>query len=288
MATEASTWYVEKYKSGVLMEYQSQGHVLRGTYMPPAQIDGKKMYFPKAGKGSARKMEIGSDLVPMNAGRSRVELTTEAYQAAEYVYQVDLDRMSANENAVAQQQAALALGRKHDSIIYDEIHAGTGTYGTVIGAFDAAWDLAKALSVSTNLYKRDVPEDGRAYCMIPQLAFSQMMGFEEFSSADWVRGDLPFMKVRRAKFWGGVNWFTGPDELFPTSTNDVTFYAWHWMSIGSGYNGNDLNTRVTWENSKTGWLHNNWMDMGATVLQGGTTGGIIECRFQGNSAITIN
>lgn len=288
MTIEAPTWYVEKYKDGVLMEYQSQGHVLRGTYMPPAEINGKKMYFPKAGKGSARKMEVASDAVPMNAGRTRVELEAEAYQAYEYVYQVDLDRMSANEQAVAQLQCAQALGRQHDQLIMDAIHAGAGGYGTTVGSGAAAWNLAYALTVSTNLYKRDVPEDGRAYCMLPQLAFSQMMGFEEFSSSDWVAGDLPFMKVRRAKFWAGINWFTGPEELFPYSSTDMTFYAWHFNAIGSGYNGASLNTKVMWENPKTAWGHNNWMDMGATVLLGGTTGGIIECHFKSDSAITIN
>lgn len=288
MSTEAPAWYVEQYKSGVLYEYQSKGHTLAGTYMPPSRINGRTMHFPVAGKGEAVEMIIGSDAKPMNAGRSDVELVPKAYQAYEYVYQADLDRMSANENQVAQEQCAKAMGRKHDAVVYAALDAGRGTYGTVIGDFSSGWDLAKALAVADNLFDRDVEEDGMAYCGLPQRAFSQMMGFEEFSSADWVRGDLPFQKVRRAKFWGGINWFTLPKALFPRTGTSLTFYAWHFKALGSGYNGEQLNTRVMWENPKTAWGHNNWMDIGAKVLLGGTEGGIIECRMKSDSAITIN
>jgi len=287
MSTEAPTWYVEKYKAGVLFKYQSEGHVLRGTYMPPTKIDGKTMHFPIAGKGKAVKMKVGADGKPMNAGRENKTVTADAYQALEQINSVDLGRMAANENVVAQKQCADALGRKHDEIIFSSINDGAGGYGATYGSAAAAWNLASALEAVTAHYNKDVPEDGRSYCMLPQLAFSQMMGFEEFSNSQWVGGDLPFAKVRRAKQWAGVNWFTGPQDLFNLSTSsaDTAFYIWHMNAIGSGYNDQSLNTRITWENLKTAWISNNWMDMGATVL---LPEGITECHYKNDSAIVIN
>lgn len=286
MSTEAPTWYTEQYKAGVLFKYQSEGHVLRGTYMPPAEISGKTMYFPIAGKGDAVEMKVGADLVPMNAGRSRVSVTTKAYQAAEYINAVDLGRMSANENAVAQKQCSDALGRRHDKIIIGSIHAGTSTYGTVQGSSVAAWDLSKALSAITAHFKKDIPEDGKSFCGIPQLAFSQMMTYTAFSNSQWVGGDLPFAAKRRAKYWAGVNWFPLPEDLFTalTASTVTSFYIWHYAAIGSGYNGQSLNSKITWENPKTAWLSNNWMDMGATVL---LPEGITECVYKNDSAIVV-
>lgn len=282
MATEAPNWYVEKYKSEVLYQYQSAGHTLRGTYMPPSRIDGKTLYFPLAGKGTSTELIVGADLKPMNAGRSLKNVQTKAYQAAEYIYQVDLDRMSANENAVAAKQCADALGRRCDKIVYDTVHAGAGTYGTVRGNAAGAWTLQDALQAATDLFTKDVPEDGRAYCGLPQLAFSQMMTYEEFNNSQWVAGDLPFQKVRRAKFWAGVNWFTLPEEIFPKASTVTSFYLWHFNAIGAGYNGAEMNTKITWENSKTAWLTNNWMDMGATML---LPEGVVQCQFKNDSAI---
>jgi len=286
MSTEAPTWYTEQYKSNVLFKYQSEGHVLRGTYMPPAEISGKTMYFPIAGKGKATKMKTGANLTPMNAGRERKSVTAEAYQAAEYIFAVDLARMSANENAVAQKQCSDALGRQHDEIIVGAVHAGVGTYGTVYGSTTAAWDLAKALAAVTGHFKKDIPEDGKSFCPMPQLAFSQMMTYDAFSNSQWVGGDLPFAAKRRAKFWAGVNWFPLPEDLFtPLTASTVTsFYIHHYSAIGSGYNGASLNSKITWENPVTAWLSNNWMDMGAAVL---LPEGITECTYKNDSAITL-
>lgn len=284
MSTEAPNWYVERYKADVIYQFQAAGHVLRGTYMPPAKIEGKTLYFPIAGKGDATEMpENISDLKPMNAGRDKKSVTTKAYQAAEYIREIDLNRMSVNERAVAQKQAADALGRRADKVVYGALQAGTGTYGTVRGNAGGAWTLGDALQVATDLFKKDVPEDGRAYCGVPQQAWSQMMTYEEFNNSQWVAGDLPFQKVRRAKFWAGINWFTLPEELFITTANVTKFYAWHFNALGAGYNGEEMATRVTWENPKTAWLHNSWMDIGATVL---LPEGIVECQYLSTSALT--
>jgi hypothetical protein len=283
MSTEAPTWYVEQYKAGVLYQFQSDAHVLRGTYMPPAKIDGKTLYFPIAGKGTATEMVIGADAKPMNAGRTRKSVTTKAYQAYELINEVDLERMSTNEKEVAQRQAAMALGRRHDKVVYDAVHGGAGTYGTVRGNAGGAWTLGDALQAATDLFKKDVPEDGRAFCGLPQQAFSQMMTYEEFNNSQWVGGDMPFAKVRRAKAWAGVNWFTLPEELFPTAANVTTFYLWHFNSIGAGYNGQELNTRISWENSKTAWAANNWMDLGATVL---LPEGVVQCQYLSTSTLS--
>ncbi|MGL4397636.1 MAG: phage capsid protein [Hyphomicrobium sp.] len=283
MSTEAPTWYVEKYKSDVLFSFQSQGHILKGLTMPPSKIDGKTLYFPVAGKGSAVEMVVGSDLKPMNAGRSNKQVTTKAYQAAEFINQVDLDRMAANEMAVATQQAATALGRVCDKIVVDAVDGGAGSYGTAYGSGAAAWDLKFALAASTGHFNKDIPQDGQSYCMLPHQAFAQMMSYSVFSSSDWVATDLPFTKFARAKQWAGINWFAGPAEHFRATANDVRFYIWHRNAIGSGYNGSELNTKITWENIKTAWLANNWMDMGASVL---LPEGITECHYLGTSGIT--
>ena len=284
MAQLAPNWYVEKYRSGVLHEYQQRGYRLRGTHAKEGRIQAKKAHFPIAGKGSAKPLNIGSDLTPMNANRTDKVVDLVAYQAAEYIYAVDLERMSANEMDVAQRSAAMALGRKHDEIIIDEINTLAGSLGGTAGAAASAWDLAKALTACQKLQANDVPWDGRVFAPLPSLAWNQMLTFQQFSSSDYVGPDLPFTKVTDRKTWNGVHWFLLGDEFFPLSGTDMTFFIWHMDAIGSADNG-EVKSVIDWQNPKTAWLANNWMDMAAKVL---LPEGIIECHFKSDSAITVS
>lgn len=293
MTTSASEWFRTEWIGGVNHIYQNEGFMLRKTCTEGKMTSASKGYFRFAGKGTATKMKQGGvpgDVVPMNAGRTKIDVDIENYQAAEWIHEIDLDKMDIDERQAAQRTAAMALGRKHDSVImaavdtFNGAGAGGSLHGTAIGAYNAAWTIQKMQEVARALSQRDVPADARAYCCVPATAWQQAMSYQQFSNSQWT-DEKTLDSGAKAKFWNKIHWFEGYEELFPTDgANGRRFYAWHESAVGQ-VNNKELNSRITYENIKTAWLANNWMGMNGRCLQGGPTGGIIECRVDNTSAI---
>lgn len=207
MSTEAPNWWREEYIAGATHLFQSKGNLVRGTIKDGKLTDAKSGYFRLAGKGVATKMKAGggpNEAVPMNAGRSKVKVDIDNYQAAEWIEEVDLDKMDLDERQEAQATAAMALGRKFDDVVYRVLDAGTGTFGTAVGAVNTAWSIPLAMSAINTLQKRDVPWDGDVYCILPPTAWNQMLVNQVFSNSQW-SDEKSLAQGVTAKKWNGVN-----------------------------------------------------------------------------------
>lgn len=287
MTMSVEAWYREKYLSKVTYKYNNAGFLLKPLVTPPAEMDGKKLYFPVSLPGEAAETKRGDDVKTMNAGKELKEVVAKRYEAAEYVYKFDINKTSATEMEVNTKNAADALGQRHDRTIMDAIHAGAGGYGAVIGSFAAGWDLSKAFQAETALRRRcDNPRE-YAYCVLPILAFNQMLTFKEFNNSDYV-GDYPLAKGVQARTWGFTHYVAGYDRLFSgyragENGVDVTFYYWFPHAIGSGGAGG-IETDINYVPIKRAWLHDNTLEAGSTVL---LPEAIQECRFKGDSTVAF-
>lgn len=283
MSLQVSNWYRERYLSKITYKYKNGGFLLKGTVTPPAEMDGKKLYFPVSLPGVATKTKRGDKVKRMNAGKELKEVTAEWWEAAEMVYKMDINKTSATEMETNTKNASDALGQAHDSIIMDAVHAGAGNYGAVVGADNQAWDLAKALDAETRLRQRCQNPREFNYCCIPLRAFQQMMTFDQFNRADYV-GDYPLAKGVMAKTWGRTHYIQGYDEMFRSvSGTGLSFYYWFPQAIGSGDTGG-IKTDINYLPDERGWLHDNLLEAGASVL---LPEAIQECKFDNASAITF-
>ena len=283
MAAQAEAWFRELYLSKVIYKYTNKGFLLKQHITPPAEMDGKKLYFPVALPGTASETRRGDKVKTMNSGRQLVEITANWYEAAEKIFKMDIHKMSPNEMEVATWDAAQALGKKHDQVIIGKVHAGAGTYGDVVGDFNTGWDLQKAMTAVDLLYDKTENPDDHAVCVIPTRAFAQMMAFEAFSSSDYV-GDYPLAKGVKAKTWFKCHWIEGYRGLFPLSGTDQTFYAWFPKSIGSGDSGG-VKSDINYLPEERAWLADNLMEIGTTVL---LPEGIQECKMKSTSLIQLS
>lgn len=285
MTISVEAWYREKYLSKVTHKYSSAGFLLKPLVQPPAEMDGKKLYFPISLPGKATKTKRADDVKTMNAGKELKEVVADRYEAAEYVYKFDINKTSATEMEVNTKNAADALGQAHDLTIMDAVHAGAGNYGAVIGAFNAGWDLSKAFQAETALRRRCKNPREYAYCCLPILAFNQMLTFKEFNNSQYV-GDHPLAQGVQARTWGFTHYIAGYDQLFSgyrdgQAGTDVTFYYWFSQAVGSGGAGG-IETDINYIPTKRAWLHDNTMEAGSVVL---LPEAIQECRFKGDSAL---
>lgn len=259
MSQLAENWFVEEYRRNVRHLYQSQGYMLRGTVMPEGRIEGKKVYFPVAGKKKAVRMSRGDDAVPANPDRSFVSAELEDWQVYDLIHYIDLNKMTVAERTVVQQEGAMALGRRADRIIVDAMAASFPSGQTTGSGGDIT--LADAMAAADALFARGAPDDGQVYCLLPYKWLSVLNTYKQFNSAEWVNyAGQGFPSRTRGKFWNGVNWIVmaeaadDDDEkpfIVPT-TNQLYSFMWHRNAVGavSNYEGQ---TFVSWLNPKTAW-----------------------------------
>lgn len=291
MSQLAPSWFVEEYRSNVRHAYQSTGYLLKNTVMPEGRIEGKKVYFPVAGKAKARRMSRGDDAVPANPDRSFVSAELEDWQVYDLIHYIDLNKMTVNERTVVQQTGAMALGRRADRIIIDALGASFPSNQTT--GSGGAIDLASIMTGANALFARGVPDDGQVYCLLPYLWLSILNTYKQFNSAEWVNYEgLGFPKRTRGKFWNGVNFIAmaesadDADEAPFTvpSSNQWYSYMWHRNAIGA-CNNYEGQTFMSWLNPKTAWDVNMIMQGCAKRIM---DAGVQRLHFASNTAITAS
>lgn len=287
MATEAPAWFVTQYEDRAMHLYQAEGNRLRPTVTAATRVEADKARFMFAGPGTARKIMKGSPAVPMNTGRTNVEVSLETWQAFDEVEEYDLDRMNIAEREVVAQTGAMALGRATDAEIITKLNAGAATSGNnYLANTSTAFGLVEAMTMCQKLQVALKGKwDGKVYCPLPAILWNQLLSFKQVNSADHVGQDLPFVKATDTRFWNGVNWFLFADEFFPVpAANQADVFMWHQSAVGWG-NNTDLKADWQWDNRQTCWTVNMRAKGCAVLLQ---SAGVVRGRFLTNTAITVN
>lgn len=261
----ASNWYVQQWRDGVLHTYQHKGFTLKNVTTAPVKIIGEQMRFLIGTTAEAEEdVKIGDDARPMNAGHDRVDVTTKKSRAFSEVFEDDLDQMTADEMQYYRELSAMALGRVHDRTIVRELNQGTQT----VGAYNTAAGLATILQAAQKLQTASVPwEAGQIYCAVDSVTWNRLMTFEQFSSSDYVGAALPYVGGGLAKSWNGINIFQLDDGILRENdaSGQATCLMWHKSAMGFGYT-RELTGTVVWDNRKDAWTHNMRMRIGAKKL----------------------
>ncbi|MBJ7535288.1 hypothetical protein JDN40_14345 [Rhodomicrobium vannielii ATCC 17100] len=286
MSNEALNWAQEQFDTRVNHVYQSKGYLTKGMTTGPAKIDGVKMWFNIAGKGTAQPYARGDQVKVMNSSRDRVSIDAREWDAADYVYDWDQDRIPVNEMDVVVDTASMALGRQHDTVLFDLVR-GTDFSGQISGSFTAAFGPGEMLAARRELFSRDVPvDDGQFFCGLPPIVFDTMMSYEVFANSQWVGGNLPFADGLRKRSWQNINFFELPVYLQTiASSTQGKFYVWHKSALGTGHTGQPI--KSAWEDERAKWKR---MFYRATISGGATVilkDGVQECRYKADAAPTF-
>lgn len=291
MAQEAPNWYVQAYIDRAVEVFQAKGHRLKGMYTEPARIEANVVNWMIAGKGEAVPLQRGGFGAAMNAARSTVNATMRDWQAADWVWQVDIAKMTANEMEVVQSTCGKALGRRSDLIALSALNAGNLTIisdGATAANNGSGFTLPMALSGIQQLQAQDVDtEDGQIFCGLPSLAWNQFLSYRQVNDADWVGYDgQPYKNGSKFKDWNGVKWFRMSDKYAgaPGAVWQQDFWMWHKSALGFATNY-EVKSVVTWENIFSGWYHNNIFAACAALL---LPAGAIRFRINPATPITVN
>lgn len=266
MSSRAPQWFENKYISGVILSLQDEGYRLKGTVNETGEQKGNQVTWKTAGRGDATIMSTAVERRPvMNADRGNFTTTMVDYEANEWILSTDIEKMSENEQQVAQETAAMAFGRLFDKLNMATMDAAAGAITTIDVTAAAAPSIVDVITASGQILSKGINGAPQLFCALPQMVMLQLELYREFSSADYV-GDRPMMKLIGARTYKGVTYIPLPDEHFAVpSGGNVDYYVWQKAALGFVPNYG-LRSRIDYVPTEKAYFAGNTMGCATSVL----------------------
>lgn len=231
MSARAPAWFEAKFIAGAIHRLQSQGFLTKGMFASETGIKGNTVTWKLAGTGEASPMvagEIGERPV-LNAARDIVTATMEDWEANEFIGAVDPEKMTENEQQVAQQTIGMAIGRRFDRIPLAKLDAASPTN---LGSVAANVTVENVMEAQAQILSNGNSGSYDLYCLLPFKQLTALTLTKAFSNADYVT-DTPLMKKIGARRWNGVMYVPAPDTYFRVpAANQYDFYMWSKECVG--------------------------------------------------------
>ncbi|HCS22608.1 MAG TPA: hypothetical protein DIW20_02570 [Rhodospirillaceae bacterium] len=263
--------FVKDYDKQVKVAYQREGSLLANTVRKRKNVVGDSVRFQKYGFINAVGKTRNGDLEFQNPDHSYVEAAMVDRYAPVQVD--DLDQLATNndEQALAAQSGAWALGRETDSQIITAL-SGASQY---VGDYSKGLNKSELVDGLVMLDNKKVPNKGRFAALWPKH-FYELINIAEVSSSDYVGDKFPWLKGEEAFYWNGTMWIKHSGLL--TAEGDATHgrsYIWHQMAAGHG-SGADVSTRIDWDTRAQAYNIVSKMKGGAALIE---EDGVVELRF---------
>jgi len=237
MANSVTTSFVQQYKNNLIMLYQQKASKLRETGRIE-MVTGKQAFFERLAASEAlQKTSRHSEQDIVDSLHTRRMVTLADYYWNDYIDKEDRLKMLIDPQSPYAQNAASALGRKLDDVIYDALRgsAYSGETGTTtvtlpsaqkIAHGSAGMTLAKILQAHRMLNAAEVPMDNR-YFVIESNGLEDLLGVSQLTSADF--------NAVRLLTTGEINSFMGFRWIiynFAAESNVYYGLAFHRDSLG--------------------------------------------------------
>lgn len=274
MSKDLSAVQVKEFDDEVKHAFQGSSK-LEGTVTYRGNVTGGAYDFRLMGKGMGHERGApSSDVIPMDVTHSKPTATLSDWEFPEYTDIYKDAEVNFDEVEQLAQTIAKAGQRRKDQLIIDAMAAGTFNatltdgqgllVDTNVGGAATGLNVAKLRAVKKMFVAREADE--MIYIAIDSEGLDDLLGNTEITSADYnsvkalVQGEVDtFLGMKfivignRAE--GGLN-KTG-------SIQDA--YAWTASSVGCAV-GIDLETNVDWIPTKSSWLSNAMLKMGAVII----------------------
>jgi hypothetical protein len=260
MSASIDQAFIKQFESEVHTAYQRMGSKFRNCVRWKGSVKGTSTTFQKVGKGTAATKTRHGNAPLMSIDHTPVECTLSDWYAADYIDKLDELKINHDERSVVATAAAAALGRKTDDLILTAMQAGT----QVVAVGTTGLTQAKINTVFNAFGLADVPDDGERYWAIGPNQWTNLLGIDAFSSADFIGPDeLPYKGGMIAKRWLGFMWMT--HSGLPLATADRSTFAWHRTAIGAA-SGQDVTTELNYVAEKAAHLGTSMMSQGAALI----------------------
>lgn len=273
MTTTTSVNFRTEFEPLVKQAFQS-GAKLLGTTRVRNNANAKTVSFPKFGKGIATLRNPGTNLTPMNTNQSNVTVTINDYDATDYSYIEDLEKIAFDEKRELAKVAGYAAGRRFDQLIIDAMNASAFATSVSVneGGSNTSLNLEKLTRASALLNANGVPGDKRNIAVTAD-ALNFALRDPEITSADY--NSIRALMTGEINNYMGFKWYiieTRAEGGLPLATaNQRKCFAWHEDAVGVAMNGG-MKSAADWIPQMASWQVRSYFSAGAVTID---TDGVI-------------
>lgn len=279
MSLELSNIEIEQFLSDAHAEFQSQGFLLENAVRTKTGTKGAVVHFPVFGEGIANQKSPQDDVTPMNVTNRDVAVTIEDWYAPEYADRSFKNKLAVNAVDEYAKIAAMAIGRRADQLIIDAVEGATyntapsSTEGAQVAAGGTGLTYAKFREGHKFLRKRS-SNMGKRTMILDSEGEEDLLNEDKFVSSDFqntkalVSDGLNGMNIM------GIDFIVLPDMREAGLTSGRAYMV---NEMAVGYASSErLGGDISWENVKTSFLINMWLEAGAAVID---PRGLVEIQF---------
>lgn len=270
MSLNLSQIEIEQFLSDAHAEFQSQGFLLENAVRTKTGTKGSIVHFPVFGEGMANQKAAQDDVTPMNISNRDVTVTLEDWYASEYADRSFKNKLAVNAVQEYTKLASWAVARRADQIIIDPIEALTysATPSTTQGALVAdggstGFTYDKLREAHKFLRKRSA-NMGKRTLLIDADAEEDLLNENELINSDFVNRKALESDGLNGMTLLGINIIVMPDMNEGGLTSGRA-YMFNEMAVGYA-SSERLGGDISWENVKTSYLINMWMEAGASII----------------------
>lgn len=269
MSLNLSQIEIEQFLSDAHAEFQSEGFLLENAVRTKTGTKGSLVHFPVFGEGLANQKAPQDDITPMNVSNRDAVVVIEDWYASEYADRSFQNKLAVNAVDEYSKLAAWAIGRRADQIVIDTVTAATysltpsSTEGAQIadGATGFTFDKLKA---GFKFLRKRSANMGKRTLILDAEAEEDLLGETELTSSDFVNKKAIEADGLNGMTLLGLNFVVIPD-MREAGLAAGTAYMVNEMAVGYA-SSERLGGDISWENVKTSFLINMWLEAGAVVI----------------------
>ena len=240
MTQQLSNVFIDQFESEVKVAYQN-GSLLMGKNRHKSGIVGTSTNFPKYGKmGSSPRGASSSLVVPNGVDISRVNCLIKDWTVRDDIDDFDQMKTNVQERQYLTSSIGMAIGRRHDQVIIDELAATSvaPSFTNIIqdGGTNLTVDkLTRAAEILTN---NGVPS-GKRTLIMSASGLRSLLNQEKIGNIDY--------NVLKPLYDGKVVHYMGMDIVviedrpleggLPINTNIRSCFVYDYQAIGTADNG---------------------------------------------------
>ena len=269
MSLNLSQIEIEQFLSDAHAEFQSEGFLLENAVRTKTGTKGSSVHFPVFGQGMANQKAPQDDVSPMNVSNRDVIVTIEDWYASEYADRSFQNKLAVNAVDEYSKLCAWAIARRADQLIIDAVQGATysatpnSTQGASVAAGGTGFTYAK-LRAGHKFLRQRSSNMGKRTLILSAEAEEDLLAEQELTSSDFVNKKAIDSDGLNGMTLLGINFIVLPDMNEGGLTAGKAFMI---NEMAMGYASSErLGGDISWENVKTSYLINMWLEAGAAVI----------------------
>lgn len=275
MSLALSQIEIEQFLSDAHAEFQSEGFLLQNAVRTKTGTKGSQVHFPVFGEGMANQKAPQDDITPMNISNRDAIAVIEDWYASEYADRSFQNKLAVNAVEEYSKLCAWAIGRRADQITIDTVAAATysttptTTQGASVVAGTTGFTYAKLKEAHRWLRQRSANR-GKRTVILDAIGEEQLLAEIQLTNSLYINQKILDNDGLNGMSFLGMNFIVLPqmnEGGLPLTSGDTVGNAFFINEMAVGYAQSEkLGGDISWENIKTSYLINMWMEAGAVVV----------------------